>query len=431
VNSILKKWAFAFAAASILIIGCGGGGGGNNGSSGGSGGNGNGGSGGGPVVNLGSAPGYVSFQYLSGAGRAPGDMTVVIKNLQLQSPNTGQIFETVISPELDVQLNGYTLNSQRLAIPGVVNSVTFDQYLLELDSLKIEGGGTYSGSNGSPLVYEQFPAHITVFPGRQSNVAVRLDDTMFTLGAGGVTFHDDYFLAVNTSASTGDVVNSYLADYLMFDISGLTGTHPVLPQDGTTPADRVYFTGDNYAVSSAAAGGEFDVLTPIGFIEGSWQAPISSGRNSFPGTFTLVQPDPRDPDPNTALRITALQGIWRDVNDVVSNLGTFAAISLPSSQDDNFQTILLIKRTGTTITGMYFGQIDLQAGQLRAYPIDQVSPGSTLNEIDGTVSALKDKSGALTADIKSVRSGTFTLVDGTGTVPADFPTTGTFVVFRR
>lgn len=354
--------------------------------------------------------------------------------MQLTDSATGTIYESVVSPEKDLQLNGYTINTQNLNVPGVTNSLLFENYLLEIDALKIQGGTTYSGSGGSALVSSSFPAHINVFPGRLSNVAVRLDDTMFTIAGGTVTFDESIFLANNTSPSTGGTVNSYLADYLMFDLSGLNGTEPQLPGSGL-PASKVYFTGDNYAVSVAntvvGSPGEFDVLTPIGYVEGTFQSPVRQGQLNFPGTFTLVQPDPRDPDPGTALRITALQGIWRDVNAVVSNLGNFAAISLPSSQDDNFQTILLIKRSGNTITGMYFGLIDLNAGTLAAYPIDQVSPGSTANEIDGTVSGLKNGSGNPTSDPKSVRSGSFTLVDGTGTVPADFPTSGTFIVFRR
>lgn len=437
VNSILNKWALALAATAVVVIGCGGGGGSNGG--GGNGGNGGNGGGGGPSVNLGTGPGVLTFEFLTGAGRVAGDMSAVINHVSMTDPNTAQIYETVVNPERDLLLNGYTINTVNLNIPGINTALLFDQFPLEIAAMKVQnaqgGTNTINGPGGAPLVFENFPAHINIFPGRTSNVAIRLDDTMFTLNGNSVDFDDSVFLANNTSPVTGGTVNGYLADYVMFDLTHLTGTEPLLPNSGT-PASRVYFTGDNYAVStdtptSGVIPGEFDVLTPVGFVEGTYTNPARVGSTIFPGTFTLVQPDPRDPDPGTALRITALQGIWRDVNSVVNNAGDFLALSLPSSQDNNFQTILFVKRTGGNITEMYFGLIDLNAGTLQAFPIDQVSPGSTDNEIDGTVMNLLDRHGNPTSDPTLVHSGTFSLVNGTGTVPADFPTTGTFIVFRR
>lgn len=352
-------------------------------------------------------------------------MTAVINHVSLIDPDTSQIYETIVNPERDILLNGYTIQAVNLNIQ-ITDTKLFGAYPLEIQLIRVQGSGDLTGSSGQPLVNAQFPAHIRLFAGRVSNVAVRLDDTMF---ASDGTFDQDTFLANNTTAETGGTVNSYLADYLMFDISSVTSGLPQLPS-GNGSATRVYFTGDNYAVSTTSPG-EFDVLTPIGFVEGTFRNPTRSGPISTPGIFTLVQPDPRDPDPNTARRITALQGIWKDVSSTVGNMGDFTALSLPSSEDNNFQTVLFIQQSGGVITEMYFGLIDYTAGTIAAYPINQVSPGSTLNEIDGTVTNLLDKNGLPTSDPSAVRSGTFSLVNGTGTVPGTFPTTGKFIVYRR
>jgi hypothetical protein len=385
-------------------------------------------------VNIGDNPGTVVFQYLTGAGRGLGDPTAVINHVSLTDTLSGNIFETVISPERDVKLNGFTQQSVNLNITpasSITTSLLFNTYLLEIDSLHIDNGaGGFSSippiPTGSPLVAATFPANIRAFRGRQTNVAIRLDDTMFAISGSSATFDPDAFDNSNLFPASGSTINSTLGDYLMFDVSAVAAP-PQLAQSAT-PASRVYFTGDNFAVSTATPG-EFDVLTPVGFVQGTFTNPIHSGPVTTPGTFTLVQPDPRDPDPGTALRITALEGVWKPVTDVVSNMGTFTALSMPSSQDNNIQTILLIARSGSTITNMYFGQIDLAAKTLQAFPIADVSPGSTDNEIDGTVSNLVDVSGNTASDPTLVRKGSYSLT--VGTIPVEFPSTGTFVVYRR
>ena len=75
--------------------------------------------------------------------------------------------------------------------------------------------------------------------------------------------------------------------------------------------------------------------------------------------------------------------------------------------------------------------LDLSALTLKAYPIDQIDDGDASNEIDGTLSDLKDKNGAATSVPTLVREGRYTLTNGTGSVPANFKTSGRFIVFRK
>src|SRR5687767_9732626 len=98
-EQVLRKLAWALAAASIFVVGCGGGGGGggnnvpppnNDGS----------------FVKLPLNPGQVSFSYLTGAGRAPGDMTAIIRRAVLRD-EFGEV-ETTLQAERSLLLNGYT-----------------------------------------------------------------------------------------------------------------------------------------------------------------------------------------------------------------------------------------------------------------------------------------------------------------------------------
>ena len=91
-EQVLRKLALALVAASFVVVGCGGGGGGGNGGGGGgvpppS---------GGSFVKLPLNPGQVAFSYLTGAGRAPGDMTAIVRRAVL-ADEFGEV-ETILNP---------------------------------------------------------------------------------------------------------------------------------------------------------------------------------------------------------------------------------------------------------------------------------------------------------------------------------------------
>ncbi|MBC8064790.1 MAG: hypothetical protein H7Y17_08170, partial [Chlorobia bacterium] len=273
-----------------------------------------------------------------------------------------------------------------------------------------------------------------------------------------------------------DTLNGFLSDYVMFDISGTPGgDRPLLSGGGQ--AGKVYFSGDFVALSSGGSSGTFEVLTTLGFVNGTF-APVvnlpSPGGTKPPfGTYSLLQADPRDDDPSdndfpglTVAQITALEGTYYNLADVVGGLETFEMITFPRSQERevldfnnnpilrelSIQDVVLIKRSGNTITRMYFGEIDFgdtsgDPATIKAYPIGQVDDGDAMNEIEGTVSGFKDVNGnaiSLNSSDEAVRalaiqkigSGSFTLQAGTdliygGPLPADFPSSGRFLVFRR
>jgi hypothetical protein len=427
----LKKWAFAFAAAALVVIGCGGGGGGSN--STGTGGTATTGTPGEStaVVSLPSDTGLINVTYLTGAGRAFGSPIAVIHRVQLT--DSSGVIETILNPDRNLQLDAYTAQIISLSVP-TLNSRLFETFNLEIKSLLIEQDPgvppqEFSGNNG-PLVQASFPAYIRAFPGRQTAVTIRLDDTMLNLDEGGAPFFNQaVFEAANLNPDTG-TINGFLSDYVMFDISGMSiPERPDFTSGGS--ADRVYFSGDQIAISKLdplnSGHGAFSVLTPIGFVDGAYGPPTSIA--PF-GTYTLVQPDPRD---LTGLnKITALQGIWRNLTDVVTGVGTFEVITFPNSKDDNKQDIVLVHRGGNgKIDELYFGEADLDAGTLQAFPIGQVDDGDASNDIAGTLTDLKDKNGNLTTDPSRVRSGHYTLTPGGGAVPASFSTSGRFIVFRR
>ncbi|HJP83442.1 MAG TPA: hypothetical protein VJ835_08045 [Fimbriimonadaceae bacterium] len=476
-EQVLKKLAWALAAASFVVVGCGGGGGGG---------------GGGTVpppptdgsfVKLPNNPGQVAFSYLTGAGRAPGDMTAIIRRAVL-TDNFGSV-ETILNPERSLLLNGYTHQIINLSVP-TTSSRFFTTYTLEVKELRVDNGSPFPDifpSGGSqPLVQEDFPASIRVLPGRVTSVAVRLDDTMFDINAGNPEdifqrfVFEDANLVENLVQGT-PTLNGFLSDYVMFDLSGIpSGDRPELSNGD--PAGKVYFSGDFAALSEGGSSGRFEVLTALGFVDGTFapvlDLPSPGGNKPRFGTYTLLQSDPRDDDPSDddfpgpdVHQINALEGTYYNLADVVGNLGDFEMITFPRSQEREVfdaqsnqnvlrelseQDVILIERSGNTITQIYFGQIDFGQNQgdpttIRAYPIGQIDTGDAFNEIEGTVSDFKSVNGtpinldvlsgaSRATAIQSIGSGTFTLQDGTdpvygGTLPASFPTTGRFLVFRR
>lgn len=480
-EQVLRKLALALVAASFVVVGCGGGGGGGNGGGGGgvpppS---------GGSFVKLPLNPGQVAFSYLTGAGRAPGDMTAIVRRAVL-ADEFGEV-ETILNPERSLLLNGYTHQIINLSVP-TTSSRFFKTFLLEVKELRVDNGSpfpdVYPSGGSAPLVQQEFPASIRVLPGRVTSVAVRLDDTMFDVNAvpPDPIFQEDVFrdanLVENLVQGT-DTLNGFLSDYVMFDLSGVpSGDRPLLSSGAA--AGKVYFSGDFAALSSGGSNGVFEVLTALGFVEGTFGPVVdlpNPGGNKPPfGTYTLLQADPRDDDPSDddfpgpdAAKINALQGTYYNLADVVGNLSTFEVITFPRSQERevfdaqsnefvlrelNVQDVVLIRRNGNTITRMYFGEIDFGANAgdptiIRAYPIGQIDTGDALNEIEGTVSNFIDVNGSPVdlndpnddeeergTKIQRIGSGQFTLQSGTdpiygGELPSDFPSSGRFLVFRR
>lgn len=465
----MNRWAFALAFALVVLAGCSGGGGSSS-SGGGTGGNPNDSS---AFITIPNTPGQLQNVYLTGQGRAAGDLTAVIRRVAVDD-GTGFPVETLLNPFRLLLLNGYTQQIIPLNIP-TVSSRLFTEYTVEIQELREDdgvGGYTSYTGNNQPLVgpgrdpllgQGTFDSYIRIFPGRQSAITIRLDDSMFQIGAGpnGALFDRAQFEAVNYDSYLGSPprMNAFLSDYVVFDLSNLaTPDQPDLP-DGSGKGTALWVSGDNFAVGLKADGPPdfatpdpkpFFVLTPAGYVEGSHvgerTAVGPNGSQPLPGTYALVQPDPQPPV-NPTSRITALMGTYKNFTKTIAGTGGnpqgFEIIAFPSSQTDDpneqgygLMDIVLFNQVGGSngvITTMYFGQIDLNSGTFSAFPVSQINdPTNTNNEIVGTVSNFRTGGGSATTDPAQVRSGRYT-IDTLSSVnlPPTFSTTGRFVVYRR
>ncbi|WP_025226578.1 hypothetical protein [Fimbriimonas ginsengisoli] len=432
-NRLLKKWAYlSVAAALAAIIGCGGGGGGHRTS------------GGGTTTTvpgtamrvnltkpngLGQTFGRAEFLYLTGQGvsrRAAGDLSAVIRRIQLED-QYGLV--AALSPETALPLRAFTSQIAAVDVPFSSttnpNSRLFES--LELSFLKFyreEDSGPPTPLN--PPTPRSFPARIRVLPGRNTSVPILLNDAMFTDdGSGTVQFNEDEFRFRNLSDK--GYIDSFLTDFVAFDLSGLANTDR--PQLSTGEfANRVYMSGDNIAISAGGQSGSFEELTADASqpIIGAY-GPQNLLRNT-PGTYNLTQIDPTDL--TFMARITSLQGIWRDYTTVLTGIGTFEVLVFPTVQDNASQEMAVILRDGSgTITQFYFGHLNLDLGRFQIFPVKDIVNADATGELDGTISNLVKGDGSPTTSPDNTRFGTYTFT--TGTLPTGFQTTGTFVVFRQ
>lgn len=283
---------------------------------------------------------------------------------------------------------------------------------------------------------------ITAFKGRNTAVQLKLHDAMIdeTINGGVVTnldFNPATFVAENTNPETGKVTG-HLSDYICFDISSVPNK-PTLasPSVAGQPAQRVFMSGDSYALSVKdplgvnGSAGVFEVLTKFGTFEGIFR-PEESAVTRIK-SYELKQADPSQVP---ALRlITALKGIYRDLGQVVSNLKGFEFITLPKTGDGPKQEIAIVQRNATgTITMMWFGTADFSTKTFRVYPIRNVQPASVAGELTGTFTGFANSSGTAVPSAgtdwwQAVREGTYKF-NGT---PAGIPAanrTGRYLVFR-
>lgn len=431
----MTKWALLAFTTAVLIIGCGGNGGGNGGTNGG---------GTGTVeASINTAmldkPGLFQVTYNTGQGRGTSEAIARIDVYDIED-QFGRI-QTILNPARFLGLDAYTSQSINVNIScntgfsTNLNTRPFDDFLLNITSVDF-AGNVVVGQNGNPLINAVFPMRMEVTPGRITSMQVFLNDAMiFPDGSGGATFDQQEFIDTNFSPDENQMV-AFLADYLAFDISGLANK----PSMTTTSEDAnyVFFSGDAIGLSEEPAldGSPFEVLVPLtpdpGALEGIVNAAPSFPPNA-PGTYTLRPIDPRSLP--TTSHITALQGIWRPWIDAdnpsqspILNPGDFVCLLMPQSISASTQEILLIALDGGSISRMYFGEANVATGSFAAWPIDQVDDGDASNEINGSLTSYVYRANIGSPTPADVRGGTYTIT--AGTVPAEFPQTGKFIVYR-
>lgn len=464
----------------VAVIGCGGSGGGNSASRTA---DNTGVTATGPTVGLPSTAGLLEVSFLTGAGRAVSNVAAQVGQMNFNDElgNYSSSDSNLLS--LTVASYGGPLVKRVVTSFDVTkgldpNSRKFSQLSLPIDSVLYSNDGTTSltatstyfgtGSLATDVLATStsslgstfststatYPAYIRTFPGRISSVTVRMDENMLginsvaTPGSPIAIFEDSYFRNINGIDGTSNgIFQGVLSDYLEFDVSGIsaanlpTVTDPVT--NATVTPQRIYFSGDNYAVSGAgssgnfyelqktintAVRGKFSVLSTVG-----GYAPPTGGISPYvlPGTYSIQQIDPSDP---TLLhKLISLQGIWRDYTKIISNMPATLAISLPGSLDSTIQDFVLVHNktvSGVTkVSDMYFGYIDTEAQIVRLYPIANLVSASASSEIDGNISALYAANGGSTSAPNLIRSGVFTIPAITfsdGTAYAG----GSFIVYR-
>ncbi|HZH97582.1 MAG TPA: hypothetical protein VEX38_01310 [Fimbriimonadaceae bacterium] len=452
----MKKWPLLTALVAIGIIGCGGGGdapvagttgnptgggpGGNDGRSSAN-------------VNLGIGPGLIQAYFLPGQGRVEGSPTAVITTVRFfDNDGNTEPAEEPLAPALYLQLDGFDVLNRPVNAPliGSQQSRTFDDYEINVRELRVEdaGGGfqTFTGPGGNPpFLSDTFSNQmlLTVFPGRVSALQIFLNEAMLNVDENGNRiWNRDEFLRRNINPTTGKITG-FLSDYVLFDITNVPNK-PKMASPGVAGQDatKVFISGDFYALGRPGTTGVFEVLTPFGQFEGIFRpADQVTGLK----TYELKQNDPRYVEPPRL--ITSLKGIYRNYTEVLNNTGQYEFITFPKTGDTARQELAIVQRNmaaqGQPIVNMWFGEVDFTISAqkpnptFKAYPIGQVQPASTANEIRGTLDRTK-LVGANGAPVSTtgtnwwrlVRSGDYAFQNAPAGTPGQF-VSGRFIVFRR
>ena len=386
--------------------------------------------------------GRLNVAYLPLQGRlALETYSVLIRNIEV-----GLGADTFVEPlatPITFVLTGAEVQ-QRSASIGVDNGVSrlFNAFYLNIDTLThVSGGQTESfGDATTPFIQELgFPANIRIFPSRETTVPIFFNDSMIQVvtdpdsGVSTASFLSDVFTARN-----GTPIQGFISDFLGFDVSLMGAKRPIMSNGQA--ANRAYFSGDKFALSTSGPNGYFEMLTEdlTHPDPGQFTDPVTTGSVTSPGIYRTLAPDPTDPT-NTN-QITDLVGIFRWFADpaaasqsMVINSGNFEVVLMPESNDDDTQQILLIALNGNKATNMYWGDAHLSSGSFVAYPLANLSTGLTAGAIQGTLSGYLDaNASAVTVNSSStaqaVHYGRYAI---SGSLPNGFNRSGRFIVFRR
>lgn len=435
----MRKLAFLCVVASVAIIGCGGGGGGGN--------NGNNGGGGSlPMAvntSLLSSQGRLEMTYNTGQGRAPGSITGVFRHLIVEDNTYNDlrdIVETQLNPAIGIQLDGYSSQQIPLNVPMtgfslLLNGRNFEAFNLEIDSLRIENPDgsfrTVSGAGGQPAFLATFPMFLRAFPGRYTGVTVQIDDAMLNVDdSDNIVFDETLFNDLNLDVDEGVMLGTF-TDYFAFDITNVPNK-PLMSD--SSEATRVYFSGDFAGLSGDVLAGSnpFEVLVPLNPPLEGLISPPNATLGTY-GTYALRQIDPRDLT-NTQ-RIVSKQGIWRDWytagNDsksVILRPDSVVMLALPHHKDDDKQDIVfMVRNANGDIVDMYFGEANFATNKINIWPIENIDDGAPDNEVELNISAKNYRAGGA-GNSADIRSGSWVL--SSGSLPATFGTSGTFLVVR-
>lgn len=380
-----------------------------------------------PTVNLPSTQADVRVAILSGQGRRiPGSLYAQLNGIRLRIGGT-DIIPSEFSGSTDgvnVQLDGFTTNKYSFA-QNLGTSLGKNYQFLSMDMTKMfeeQLSGSLSEVFSGAFPINDIPVNVPVIPGRESTVQVFLNNASlgFDFFFGQPTFDQSEFNFENGLTGTNRIPG-FLSDMIAFDISGVS-TRPALSQGGV--ADKFMLSGDALGISrNANFDGSFDLFSPNFVESGVVTNPVVLPDGTAPGTYNVLEPDP-SVIPPAVVRITALQGSWRNVNSVVTNLGNSGLLVFPTTRAGEDHMAVAYVRSGSTFTQLYFGSATVTStgGTVNLWPVSQANlpEGSRSGGFTGTFSNLT-KVGAVTKD------GDYTLTGA----PSGLPATGVFAVYTR
>ena len=381
----------------------------------------------------------VQYLLLTGANRRSsgiGDQFVVMKNIKVQN----DVFDFAPTSQqggsaIQARLNGYKIHSSffSYSIQAGQNFKTFAEYPMEISGMKEQTGPNPEDITDlfttPEFINPPFALNMVLRRGRQHTMQINLDESIvfydlftspkFNFERAG--FEDENYDPIDNA------INTFLSDYIAFDISNMSPADRPNMQTGAE-ADKLLFSGDAIAMSAGFdTDGSFEVLNPVFLDQGRFTAP-DPGPPPFPGTYSVFEDDPRDLEPPIS-QLVALQGIWKDYSEVLTNVGTEALIAFPNSrQDTESMTIVYFKRDGAgNIVELWQGVIRFSGvltNTITISAVDDLPSGILTDPAIGTLSNLVFLNG-------EVVRGDFTFVGGT--VPGTFPfsLSGEFAVFIR
>ncbi len=441
----MKKLLLAACVASFLI-GCGGNS--SNTTGGGPGGGGGGNTRTYPTFNL-STSALVQTVFLSGQGRTlprvrgvANSQVAVIRNVRYQNGPFDFIptGDNNVTDEVRIRLDGYTINSKAFGVqfPVGTSALSFTEFPLEIQQfLEVNPDGTTTALTPSNSIAftppVPFDADVRVFPGRVSSVSVRLDDTMvgWNTALNEASFNPDAFILANYNPIYNAMISQF-SDYVAFDIGNLD-SKPQLSFSGDD-AERVYFSGDGYAISKGTGNGsEFELLDPVNVQNGKVTngPPIGPPGSQVAGANLFILED-TGPD---LTRYTSVVGTWKNFLQVINISDTETAVAFPTSREtgtiqaNDRQQFVLFKTAGNQVTDLWYGSIFYSVGGnpanniFKLYPADTIDDAIPANEVTGTISNLVISGG-------TVRRGDWD-VTGTPNNLWPFGDEGGFGVFRR
>lgn len=424
----MRKWWIAGFAA-VLLVGCGGSGGGTD-----AGGGGGGGGGGGVDTSFRPSLGdttNVQFAFLSGQNRrAEGSLYAELGFLRMQAGSADIVPSGAPVANPRFALDGYTLNSAdfSLILDEASAYRTYTELPLRVDRLftELADGSTSTTYSGPPVEYTPyFPLDATLYRGRSISLSIKLNDASLTFDGTAPVLDRDIFNAENVDPVYG-TINSHFSDFVAFDISGMAAAARPTLISGQR-ASLVHVSGDHIGLSTGFdTDGSFNMLFPsIGAADsGKIVRPTPLGTGTAPGTWTLLETDPRDPA--FLNKISSLQGTWKAESEALLNAPSMGMVMFPNSRRERDRQVIVYQKTGTAITALYQG-VARMTGETGNHPVE-IWPIANVRDFTNVSGAV---TGVITVTSTSrgmVKNGTFTL----NSTPVGFSgTTGNFIMYAK